>query len=300
MEILKFLENIRTPFFNTINMLFSYLASEVILIMVLCFLYWCFNKKLAYRLGFVYFISGIAVQVLKVIFKIPRPWLRDTELTPVQSAVGSATGYSFPSGHTQSATSLYGTFAYIIKKTWVQIVMILLILCVAFSRMYLGVHTPLDVSVAFIVTIIITLAVNYAADKKFIYRFKQRTVFIAFMIIPILMVIYGVYLIYTDSIDIDNAADYFKAAGAALGFIVGWYMETSALGFDEREGSIFTHIIKYVFGLAVVLVIKSGLKIILGTSLAADFVRYGIITFWIIFIYPFIFSNILKHNKNIR
>ena len=59
-----------------------------------------------------------------------------------------ATGYSFPSGHTQCAASLYGSIARSSKKRAVQIGFAAIALLVGFSRMYLGVHTPKDVLVA--------------------------------------------------------------------------------------------------------------------------------------------------------
>ena len=298
MEILSMLEEIRNPVLNAVCTLFTALGSEIILIVVLCFLYWCYNKKFAYRLGFVYSLSGVCVQVLKIVFQVPRPWLRDTSLTPVESAVNGATGYSFPSGHTQNATAMYGTIAYFTKKKWAQILMLLLIFCVGFSRMYLGVHTPADVAAGFIITIIFVAVINYVMDKKIIYRFKQITVFFVLMLIPVLMVAYGLKLVYSGSVDIDNAADYFKAAGAAAGVIIGWYLETTGLNFDERKGSMAVQIAKYVVGLIIVLAIKEGLKIIIGTSLAADFARYGIIVFWVIYLYPLIFSHILKRVSN--
>lgn len=67
---------------------------------VLCFFYWCYDKKFARRIGLTYFSSGLVVQNLKIIFRIPRPWILDPDFHPVQSAIPHATGYSFPSGHT--------------------------------------------------------------------------------------------------------------------------------------------------------------------------------------------------------
>lgn len=74
----------------------------------------------------------------------------DPDFQIVEAARADATGYSFPSGHTQN---IVGTTASIFasrKETWVRIVCIVLMVLVPFSRMYLGVHTPLDVGVAFL------------------------------------------------------------------------------------------------------------------------------------------------------
>lgn len=229
MQILAWLESIRNPVITDISMILTTLASEMILIAVLCLLYWCIDKKSAYRLGFIYFVSGIMVQTLKVIFKVPRPWIKDSTLTPVESAVSGATGYSFPSGHTQNATALYGTAAWFSGKKWFRALMLVVIFGVMFSRMYLGVHTPIDVSVSFALTAATIIIMNYIIDKNIVYKFKQTTVFAVMIIILTALLVYGSYIAYSGNTDVGNAADFFKSVGAGFGFAAGWYMELSLI-----------------------------------------------------------------------
>lgn len=297
MEILEFLQDIRNPVLTWLNLLITNLGSELIVIGVVCALYWCINKKYAYRLGFVYFISGLVIQTLKLVFKIPRPWIQSKSIHPVEEAVGSATGYSFPSGHTQSATALYGTVAYNSKRRIVQAVMLVIILLVAFSRMYLGVHTPMDVSVSLLVTLLITIGCNYVIDKKIIYKLKQEVLAGILLIIPMAMLVYGVIQIYTGDADVKNTLDYLKAAGAAVGFIAGWYLESTTLNFDETKGSVTEKIVRYIIGIAILLGLKQGLKVVMGDGLAAGFIRYAITIFVGIYVYPLIFSKIGAKDK---
>lgn len=294
MEILELLQNMRTPFSDRLNLLFTDLGSELVVIAVICALYWCIDKKYAYRLGFVYFISGLAVQTLKLICKVPRPWVISKNIHPVEEALAGATGYSFPSGHTQSATAFYGTVAYNAKRKWTQILMMLLILLVAFSRMYLGVHSPMDVSVSLFVTLLITIGCNYAIDKRLIYKVRQEVFTGILLMIPMAMLGYGIFQIYTGGVDLNNALDYFKSAGAAVGFIVGWYWEKNHLNFDETEGSAASKIIIYVLGVALLLGLKAGLKVVLGNGFAAGFVRYAITIFFGIYLYPLFFCRVRR------
>ena len=111
MELLHILAQYRTPLGNSIVQGITYLAQETVVIVIICWLYWCSNKKLAYTLGFSYFTSGLLVQGLKITFRVPRPWILDSAFEPVVSAVPDATSYSFPSGHTQSMTALMGTLS---------------------------------------------------------------------------------------------------------------------------------------------------------------------------------------------
>ena len=85
------LENIRTPFFNEIMQFVTYFGQELLIIAVICALYWCADKRFAYYLGFTYFTAGFCVQALKITFRIPRPWILDPEFKAVKSAIPAAT-----------------------------------------------------------------------------------------------------------------------------------------------------------------------------------------------------------------
>lgn len=99
MDFLNLLAQYRTPAGDAFFQGVTLLAQETFVVVVICWLFWCSNKKLAYCLGFTYFSSGLLVQGLKITFRVPRPWLLDPAFEPVASAVPGATGYSFPSGH---------------------------------------------------------------------------------------------------------------------------------------------------------------------------------------------------------
>lgn len=101
MTFLWLLEGLRTPFLDKWMQFITCFGQELIIIAVICALYWCADKRFAYLLGFTYFTAGLCVQSLKITFRIPRPWILDPDFKAVESAVPGATGYSFPSGHTQ-------------------------------------------------------------------------------------------------------------------------------------------------------------------------------------------------------
>ena len=100
----------------------------------------------------------LANQFLKITCRIPRPWVLDPDFTIVEAARAVATGYSFPSGHTQNAVGTFGAIALQTKQRWVRWACIALVLLVPFSRMYLGVHTPLDVGVSFVLALALAAA----------------------------------------------------------------------------------------------------------------------------------------------
>ena len=151
MQFLYLLESIRNPVLNAIMSVITMLGEETVVIVLAVLIFWCYNKKDGYYLIAVGFFGMLINQFLKVLFKIPRPWVLDENFTIVESAREQATGYSFPSGHTQNATSLFGAVAMFSKKRWIKITCVVILLLVAFSRMYLGVHTPLDVGVSLLI-----------------------------------------------------------------------------------------------------------------------------------------------------
>ena len=148
MSVLYWFEGIRNPIFDTFFSWVTYLGHELIPIAIICILYWCCNKKLAYKIGFSFFSSGLTTQTLKITFRVDRPWVIDPNFKPVGNAVDEATSYSFPSGHTQAATSVYSSLALAVKRNWLKILFIGAFIIVGISRIYLGVHTLKDVAAA--------------------------------------------------------------------------------------------------------------------------------------------------------
>ena len=165
--------NVLTPFMEWIS-----LFAVTYLIMIPVFLYWVVNKKSGlYTLASYYLCSG-ANAVVKLSACIYRPWIRDARVLPAGDAITTATGYSFPSGHTTTAGPIYGGMAVVSRK-WnkgVAVVLVFLALLTGFSRNYLGVHTPQDVFVGLFESILALLLVtkifNYVSEhpeKEYIF-----------------------------------------------------------------------------------------------------------------------------------
>ena len=118
LELLHYFASVRTPFLTALFQCFTLFGEELVVIIVLCLLYWCFDKDLAYKVSFGFFLSGLLVQGAKVTFRIDRPWIADPQFEAVERAMETATGYSFPSGHTQGAFALYGTLGLSCSRKW--------------------------------------------------------------------------------------------------------------------------------------------------------------------------------------
>ena len=288
MELLHALEGIRSPILDTVFSLITMLGQETIAIVLLCLIYWCLDKRIAYVVGVAYFFSGLAVQGMKIGFRIDRPWAIDKTLSPVESAVKGATGYSFPSGHTQSATALFGTLAVKIKQTAVRVLCVVIVLLVAFSRMYLGVHTLLDVVVSLIITTLIVLIVAKLLSKDEVNKKRELILTLILVLFAIAVIVIAAVMFSNGTIDEGYLTDCLKAAGAGIGFAVGMYIERLYINFSVRTKNILWQIIKLVAGIAGVLVIKEGLKEVWGTGLLLDTARYFLICMWVTVFFPLI------------
>lgn len=131
-----------TPFMEMIS-----LFSVTYLILVPAFLYWCVDKRAGlYALTSYYTCCGFNA-VVKLSACVFRPWIRDSAVIPAGNAIETATGYSFPSGHTSTAVPIYGAISLTAWKRmrWLSVLSFICMFLTAFSRNYLGVHTPQDV-----------------------------------------------------------------------------------------------------------------------------------------------------------
>ncbi|WP_148411014.1 phosphatase PAP2 family protein [Murimonas intestini] len=294
MDFLRLLEGIRTPFLDQIFQFMTYFGQDFLVLGIICLLYWCLNKKLAYEIGLSFFTSGLILQNLKITFRIPRPWVLDPGFKAIPSAIPAATGYSFPSGHTQSATTLFSGLALNIKKTWGRIICIVLFLLVGFSRMYLGVHTPKDVVTAMLIALVVSWLIHrLMASLK---NTKKENIIIAIVlaVFSIATACYSLALLGSGTIEEAYAADCCKAAGAGLAFALGWYLEHTYIHYDTKASLSF-QAVKFVIGLIVTLLLKTGLKALLGASVPSEMFQYFILVLWIIVIYPFLLTAFTKN-----
>ena len=295
MEFLNLLAQYRTPLGDAFFQAITLLAQETFVVVVICWLFWCSNKKLAYCLGFTYFSSGLLVQGLKITFRVPRPWLLDPNFQPVASAVPGATGYSFPSGHTQSITALLGTLGFYTKKKPLRFLCFLFVFLVGFSRMYLGCHTPQDVLVSFGVSIVCVFLCYHFLYKKEYFKNSESLVSVFMGIVCVVLLGYTLFLYKSGAIEFHYAQDCIKACGAGAAFSLGYYLTETYIPFTPPD-SFQGQALRFIIGIAVTLLLQAGLKPIIGQSLAASFIRYFLVVFWIITVYPYVFY---KKGKNI-
>ena len=253
LEMLKGIQAVRNPFFDRVFVGITVLGEEYFAIGVLCLILWCVNKKAGYRISFAYISSWFINFSLKEIFHIPRPFELDKEIIPLRPE--TATGYSFPSGHTQSTASLCTAVMLGFRKKWLYITGIFLIILMAGSRMYLGVHTIADVAVGAFAGIAWIFVANI------IFDYVERTGKKAPLLIIGLLMFVGMIFIQTN--------DYYKIAGTFTGLLLGYFMDCSYIHYEVR-GPAWQRIVNFIIGMGVLLAIKSLSKELMGSSLPVE------------------------------
>ena len=281
MGLLYFLEDIRVPVLNEFMLAITTLGEETAFLVIALVLFWCVDKYVGYYTLSVGFIGTIANQFMKLWFRIPRPWVLDENFTILEQAREAADGYSFPSGHTQSAVGTFGSIAYTAKNKKIRIACIVIAALVALSRMYIGVHTPLDVGVSVLLAVILIVALRpvVLGNQK-----KGMPLLLGGMIL--LAVGFLCYVeLYPFPADIDehNYQSGLKNAytlfGALIGLVIVYIVDEKWLHFPEKA-VWWAQILKVVIGLLLVLAVKSGTKGLLNMlfgELPGRAVRYALI-----------------------
>lgn len=289
MENLRAIAGLRTPFMNTAMSGVTVLGEEMAFIVVGLLIFWCFDRRFGYKFLFMYISGTFLNQLVKAIFMIPRPWVIDPDFKIVESARAGATGWSFPSGHVQSATVMYGGIARRLKKAWAYVIACIVILLVGFSRMYLGVHTLLDVAVALLLGLL-TLAVCGALFEKFSSP-KAYSVMSGIVALLCLGLVIFVAVTLPGGDETGALKDACVLFGTAFGLFAGSFVEMRFVKF-ETKAAWWAQIIKAVLGLGIIIGLRVALKSLLGLisdSPFMDCARYFIMCFVAIAVYPLLF-----------
>ena len=304
MQITLLLQSLRTPFADAFFSLITKCGEETVFMLVCFFVFWCVDKRKGYYLLFVSFWGVFINQFLKIWFHIPRPWVRDARISPVESAVSEATGYSFPSGHTQVSVGTYGALCRAFSSVPLRIVCFMLCVVVPFSRMYLGVHTAWDVLASLAIALVLIFILYPVTERLQTSKNGMRWMLLAMVFATVLYLAYVKFASFPPAVDSENiavATEYaYKLFGLSLGAFLGYEIDQRYVRF-ETDAPLWAQILKVAFGFFIVLGLQKGLKqplyAILSAKGAADAFRYGLLTLFAVGIWPMSFARFSKFKK---
>lgn len=262
-DYLLFLQNFRDlshHIFDNFFLTITLFGQIFIPMSIICLIYWCINKKTGFYILSTYLYGFLVNIFLKTTACIYRPWLLDSRVKPLAQAIAGATGYSFPSGHTSEVVTGFGSIA---KSFWENKVLrylcFIIIFFVMLSRNYLGVHTPQDVIVSFLIGVCLI----FANEKllKWVDDGKNRD-FILISVVTISCILLTLYVTYKSypihylngKVLYDPSfikTDIFIKTGFILGAFYGWCIEKRFVNFSAEIGSIANKIVRFIVGIVI-------------------------------------------------
>ena len=281
-------------------------------IAAMCMLYWVLDRKGGRKIlsgyGFGLLINGF----LKLTFCIYRPWIRDSRVLPYGNSKSTATGYSFPSGHSTKATGTLGSVGKWMKDHDHKIIMTIcwfIVLSVFFSRNYLGVHTPQDVIVGFASAALMVFVAGKIEDWSEKDASRDKLILIGMILVCIMLVLYFEFKTYPMTYLEDGSllvnpkdmkADSYQGVGFVLMYSFCRYFEKRGFDFEKEMEQKD----RLIIGLGCLIplyvwinCIYPILKTMMSGSLST-FIRFGFYPIYILLIVP----NVMKfiHTKCIK
>jgi membrane-associated phospholipid phosphatase len=273
LSTLQWIQGFKHPL---LDIFFSYItmsAEETFFIVFAAFGLWCYNKTLAQRVGFAFITSTALNPFLKSLFAVDRPIGQEA----IESLrIHTAEGYAFPSGHTQGATSFWFGLLLYFKHRWVTVVSVSMIVLVALSRMYLGVHWPVDVVAGIAFGIAWVFFVNWLFDYA---EARNNLHLLWFIVLPFFIP----YFLFPENKPL------VVSLGSSIGILSGIILERRHINFCVKA-KLWQQAVKFISGLAVLILLKVVLKLAIPLPPQyADLIRYAFIGFWLTAGAPYLF-----------
>ncbi|MGE4453593.1 MAG: phosphatase PAP2 family protein [Sphaerochaeta sp.] len=289
-SIMLFFLNIENPVLDFLGNLASLLGEQTFVIAVILYIFWNIDKKKGFGLYSSVLLSVLAMGVLKATVRAPRPF---QVLESIQGKrLETATGYSFPSGHTTTGAAFYAALALSFRKRKLSIFCAIMMTLVGVSRLYLGVHWPIDVFAGLLLGVTISFAFYRYIDRLY----ENKDILLKYLLIlGTFFALGGLALsIMLNFFSADETAfsDLMKIFALGGGGYLGFALETKNVQFST-EGTTGRKIGRYLIGLVVVLLIM-GLGAIIPESIDAigGYIRYTLVGFWATGLYPLIGKNL--------
>lgn len=286
-DVIKWFQQ-ASPLLDLPFLIFTYTGDQMFFILFFPLVIWSIDHNFGLRLTIIFLLSSYLNTVAKLIVDQPRPG--DIDGT-VKVLVHETSG-GLPSGHTQSATVVWGMFIREFREKWVRWLAIIMILFVPLSRIYLGAHFPTDILGGYLLGILVLLMV-WKLEKPLIQWLSQASLFLQISISILLPLLLIPLMPSWDSTG-------FTICGVMVGGGVGICLEKRYLKFSVSE-VLWKRPVCYLLGVSILMAIYIGLKV-LFSGLEPEpffrFLRYLVLGLYIVLIAPWIFQKLNLANSD--
>lgn len=280
LDLIRTLQLIRTPFLDIVFKAITVLGNDMFYMLMLPVLYWCVDKKQSLRLYLLFMLSSWLNSVTKDYLNHPRPYHLDSGVK-----VGTTGGPGLPSGHAQGTLVLWGYLAFWARRRWFTVFSIGLIVLVALSRLYLGVHFPTDILGGWFLGLLLLLPFNAVVDRlepkvlalSFGWKFALATA------VPALLA-----LVVPSRWSV-------SPMGITAGFALAVMLETKYLNV-RMPGSVLRGVARYFIGILVLFVFFFATRRFMPKDssfyLLMVFAQYYVMGLWVGFAAPWVFRKL--------
>jgi membrane-associated phospholipid phosphatase len=284
LDILHAIQAIHNAFFDLFFYLVTQLHHETFYILVLPLLLWLYDKRFTRYMVSLFLVGYWSNNVLKYYFDTGRPSPGAVRVLHPETGTGPA----FPSGHSQNPLMFWGALAIQFNKRWFTTLAVAIIILIGFSRLYLGLHWPLDVLGGWAIGGLMLW--GFQASQAFWSgdRMRVSTRLLCAVLIPLAMMPIALAVIPSPV-----PKDVWVMGGAYLGFWVGSVLEEEFVGFDPRRGTLLTHAVKVLIGIVAVFAVKEGFKLFMPEQPVWIFIRYVFVTLMATLGAPWVFHRFL-------
>ncbi len=276
MEIIRFLQSFSSDFSNVLMLMVTYFGNLYFLMLLVCIIYWCYDKEVGYKIAIILSCSVVLNNFVKLLVESPRPIGIGDVLTFGEY---TATGYSFPSGHTQNVT-VFGTSLFILTRNRLVLVLTPIVaLLVGLSRLYLGLHWPIDILGGFVFALIVSMMLNEVLIKLSTTKVN--------ILIGVFVLVFLIFIAFVKKDEMSR--DYFKSMGLICGVYFGSLFESRYVNFSASASNI-DNVMKVIIGISTTVLVDVLFTYLLGGIWFGSVVKYFVIGFWIMGVIPFIFK----------
>ncbi len=321
-SLTRLIQDLSSPVFDLYFGVVTTLGDTLPILIVIVLLYYTYNKDFLSKMVYLLIFSAYLNRATKVFFHNPRPYLYKSEFQVTTNALGKqtlwgASGFSFPSGHSQNQGTFWVYIFSKIRNIPIIIVGSILLISIPLSRTYLGVHWPSDIIVGVLYGICISL-VFIKIDSKYRNQIsewsdmKKISVGIlascGLVLIGLVSFYLGTLLPFNDPIAFDNPSvwlelDIATYPGLLAGIVTGQVFEKKLVNFNTDHLSKTKMIIRGLLGIILAIILYLGAKVIdtiaegiqadiLWITQVTDFTSYLIIGFFMAFCIPWLFDKL--------
>ena len=279
---------------------FTFLGREQFFLLLLPFIYLCLDPAAGARLVLILVCGDSINGFLKLAFHLPRPYWIDSRV----QALSTETSYGLPSGHAQTAASVWFFIAGALRRPWGWAAAAVIVGLISLSRLYLGVHFPSDIVGGWFAGgafLFAYLKIEPGAKVWLSQLDLGRQIAVAF-IASLALALAGVGIRaalngISDpepwaalAADARSLAGTFAGAGSVCGIGIGLALANRWARFSAG-GPLVKRVARFVIGLFCVGLVFFGLRAFFPgepevVALPLRYLRYALVTFTAIFIVP--------------